>query len=84
MTTREELLARISIDPQVCFGKPCIRGHRIWVSQILDLLAGGASIEEILADYPSLEEADVRACLAYGAEMARERYIELAAEASRR
>lgn len=80
--TREELLARISVDPQVCFGKPCIRGHRIWVSLILDLLAGGASIEEILDDYPSLEEADVRACLAYGAEMARERYIELAAEAS--
>lgn len=68
MTTRE-LLARISIDPQVCFGKPCIRGHRIWVSLILDLLAGGASIEEILADYPSLKAADVRACLAYGAEM---------------
>lgn len=80
--TRDELLARISVDPQVCFGKPCIRGHRIWVSLILDLLAGGASIEEILDDYPSLEEADVRACLAYGAEMARDRYIELAAEAS--
>ena len=71
MTTREELLAHITIDPHVCFGKPCIRGHRIWVSLILDLLAGGASIEEILADYPSLEAPDVRACIAYGAEMAR-------------
>jgi len=74
--TRNELLARISIDPEICFGKPCIRGHRIWVSLILDRLAGGASVSEILADYPGLEEADVLACIAYGAEMARERYFE--------
>ena len=72
--TREELLARISVDPDVCFGKPCIRGHRIWVSLILDLLASGMSIPEILEDY-HIEEADVRACIAYGAEMARERYV---------
>jgi len=69
--TREELLSRISVDPNVCFGKPCIRGHRIWVSFILDLLAGGMSIEEILEDYPGIEAADVYACIAYGAEMAR-------------
>lgn len=68
----EELLARITIDPQVCFGKPCIRGHRLWVSLILDLLADGMTIGEILAEYPGLEEADVRACIAYGAEMAEE------------
>jgi len=78
---REELLARLSIDPQVCFGKPCIRGHRIWVSLILDLLAGGLSIKEILEEYPGLEEADVLACLAYAAEMTRERYVDLPAEA---
>jgi uncharacterized protein (DUF433 family) len=72
--TQEELLARISVDPQICFGKPCIRGHRIWVSLILDLLASGMSIPEILDDY-QIEEADVRACLAYGSEMARERYV---------
>lgn len=72
--TREELLARISVDPNVCFGKPCIRGHRIWVSLILDLLASGMSIPEILEEY-HIEEADVRACIAYGAEMARERYV---------
>ena len=41
MATREELLNRISINPNICFGKSCIRGHRIWVSLILDLLAGG-------------------------------------------
>jgi uncharacterized protein (DUF433 family) len=75
--TREELLSRITIDPKVCFGKPCIRGHRIWVSLILDLLASGMSSEEILSDYPGLDEADVRACIAYGAEMARERYVEV-------
>jgi uncharacterized protein (DUF433 family) len=75
--TREELLSRITIDPKVCFGKPCIRGHRIWVSLILDLLASGMSSEEILGDYPGLDEADVRACIAYGAEMARERYVEV-------
>lgn len=75
--TREELLARISIDPAVCFGKPCIRGHRIWVSLVLDLLAGGQSVPEILDAYPGVEKADVLACIAYGAEMARERYVEL-------
>jgi uncharacterized protein (DUF433 family) len=75
--TREELLSRITIDPKVCFGKPCIRGHRIWVSLILDLLASGMSSDEILSDYPGLDEADVRACIAYGAEMARERYVEV-------
>ncbi|MCU0726580.1 MAG: DUF433 domain-containing protein [Planctomycetes bacterium] len=75
--TREELLQRISIDPQICFGKPCIRGHRIWVSLILDMLADGASPSEIIDDYPGLVEDDVRACIAYGAEMSRERYVEL-------
>lgn len=74
---RDQLLARISIDPNVCFGKPCIRGHRIWVSLILDLLAGGMSVEDVLREYPQLEEADVRACIAYGAEMARERYVDV-------
>ena len=74
---RDQLFARISIDPKVCVGKPCIRGHRIWVSLILDLLAGGMSVGDVLREYPQLEEADVRACIAYGAEMARERYIDV-------
>ncbi|HLB50170.1 MAG TPA: DUF433 domain-containing protein [Anaerolineales bacterium] len=63
------LLERISIDPNVCFGKPCIRGTRIWVSLVLDFLANGSSIEEILAEYPGLTTEDVRAAIAYGAEM---------------
>lgn len=60
------LLSRISIDPNICFGKPCIKGHRIWVSLILDLLAGGETIEEILEEYPSIERDDILACIAYG------------------
>jgi uncharacterized protein (DUF433 family) len=75
--TRDDLLARISINPDICFGKPCIRGHRIWVSFILDLLASGSTANEILEDYPQLEEADILACIAYGAEMSRERYVEI-------
>ena len=75
--TKEELLARISIDPKVCFGKPCIRGHRIWVSLILDLLAAGTTVEEILDQYPQLTREDVLACIAYGSEMSRERYVDI-------
>ena len=69
------LLDRISIDPNVCFGKPCIKGTRIWVSLILDFLASGMSEAEILEDYPSLKPEDLRAAIAYGAEVARERII---------
>jgi len=79
--TKMELLSRISIDPNICFGKPCIRGHRIWVSLILDFLASGMTTQEILEQYPGLEEADILACIAYGAEMARERYVEIPQEA---
>jgi len=58
-------LDRISIDPNVCFGKPCIRGTRIWVSLILDFLASGETAEQILAAYPQLTEDDIRATVAY-------------------
>jgi uncharacterized protein (DUF433 family) len=76
------LLERISIDPNVCFGKPCIRGTRIWVSLILDFLANGMATEEILAEYPQLAAEDIRAAIAYGAEMTRERYVEIPTEAA--
>lgn len=66
---------RISINPNVCFGKPCIRGTRIWVSLILDFLAAGESVETILASYPQLTADDVRAAIGYAAEVARERII---------
>jgi uncharacterized protein (DUF433 family) len=75
------LLERISINPNVCFGKPCIRGTRIWVSLILDFLANGMSMDELLAEYPQLTVEDIYAAIAYGAEMARERYVEIPTEA---
>ena len=75
MTNRQELLRRISIDPGVCFGKPCIRGTRIWVSLIVDNLAEGVSESELLAAYPQLQLDDVRAALTYAAEMTCERII---------
>lgn len=74
---RKELLKRISIDPKICFGKPCIRGTRIWVSLIVDNLAAGTSEKEILAAYPSLTKEDVAAALAYAAELTHDRYIPL-------
>ncbi|MCX6843527.1 MAG: DUF433 domain-containing protein [candidate division WOR-3 bacterium] len=73
------LLERISVDPDICFGKPCIRGHRIWVSLIQDMLAEGMSIAEIVKEYPGLEELDIRAAIAYGAEMSRNRYVSIGA-----
>ena len=56
---------RITINSGQCGGRPCIRGMRIRVKDVLDMLAGGATAEEILADYPDLEAEDIRACLAY-------------------
>lgn len=80
--TREDLLSRISIQPTVCFGKPCIRGTRIWVSLILDFLATGTTTSELLQEYPQLKEEDIRACLLYGAEAARGRYFDIPIEAA--
>jgi uncharacterized protein (DUF433 family) len=69
------LLERITIDPRICVGKPCIMGTRIWVSLVLDLLAGGTAEAELLAEYPQLTHEDVLAAIAYGAEIARERIV---------
>ncbi len=66
---------RISIDPKVCHGKPCIKGTRIMVWIIVSCLANGDTIEDILEAYPSLTREDVLAALAYAAEMAREKVI---------
>ena len=68
-----ELLARISIDPDVCGGRPCIKGTRLWVSLILDFLANGMTEAELLGEYPQLAHLDVMAAIAFGAEMSRER-----------
>jgi uncharacterized protein (DUF433 family) len=74
------LLERITIDPAVCGGKPCIRGTRIWVSLILDMLADGVTEQALLADYPYLTHEDVLAAIAYGAEAAREKVIPVPVE----
>jgi len=60
-------MERITINPEQCGGRPCIRGMRIRVLDVLDMLAGGATEIEILRDFPDLEAADIRACLAYAA-----------------
>lgn len=70
------LLGRIEINPRVCFGKPCVKGTRVWVSLILDFLTQGMTFEEILGNYPQLTREDILACLAYGAEMSRERWVD--------
>ncbi len=62
-----EIFPRVTIDPNICFGKPTIRGMRIRVSDILSLLAGGMNADGILADYPYLEPEDITAAIAYAA-----------------
>jgi uncharacterized protein (DUF433 family) len=76
------LLDRITIDPRVCFGKPCIKGTRIWVSLILDFLASGETENQILSAYPQLQPDDIRAALAYAAELARERIVPIPSTAA--
>ncbi|CAN5216584.1 hypothetical protein BH09BAC1_BH09BAC1_26230 [soil metagenome] len=66
---------RITIDADVCFGKPCIRGMRMPVASVLDYLASGMSIEEVLADFDFLEREDIYQALAFAAEAMQERYI---------
>lgn len=67
---------RISINPKVCHGKPCIKGTRIMVSIILDYLKAGDSTKKILKEYPTLKEEDIRAALAYAAWLAHEEDIQ--------
>ena len=64
----DDLLQRISIDPNICFGKPCIRGTRIWIELIIENVAAGASEQEILDAYPALTADDINAALMYAAE----------------
>lgn len=73
--TREQILQRISIDPAVCFGKPVIKGTRVWVSLILENLAEGTSGPDLLKEYPQLKHEDILAALAYGAAVSNERII---------
>ena len=75
LTVRGSNLHRITIDPNVRFGKPCIRGHRITVQEVLEWLSSGASQEQILADYPQLELEDFLAVYDYAVELAAGRKV---------
>ena len=76
----KSLLTRITIDPDVCHGKPCVRGLRYPVDMVLELLSSGMTPAEILADYPDLENDDVRAVLAYAARLVQTRRLQPAGE----
>ena len=71
-TSANRWRSRIAVDPAICHGKPCIRGTRIMVSIVLDYLKAGESIEAILAQYPTLDEEDIRAAIGYAAWLAHE------------
>ena len=73
----EGRLSRITVDPRVCGGQPCVRGIRIQVAVVLRHLAAGRTPEEIVAEYPELEVEDVRECLRYAAWLASGRRVEL-------
>ena len=72
----DTLLSRITIDPALCHGKPCVRGLRYPVETLLELLSSGMSTDEILADYEDLERDDLLAVLAFAARLARTRRLQ--------
>ena len=72
----DPLLSRITIDPAICHGKPCIRGLRYPVETLLELLSSGMTIDEILADYEDLERDDLFAALAFATRLARTRRLQ--------
>jgi uncharacterized protein (DUF433 family) len=73
--SERELLSRITRDPDICHGKPVIRGLRYPVSTLLELLASGMTTEEILQDYPDLEMDDLRAALLYAARLSEVKHV---------
>ena len=77
----EDLLSRITIDPNICHGKPCITGTRIQVAQVLDLAAAGKSFREIIGNYfPDLTEDDIRACLEFARDLVQNEDIHVVEE----
>ena len=74
----ENLLKRITVDPQICHGKPCVRGLRYPVETILEYLAGGDSTEDLLAEFPDLEREDILACHEFSRRMLVARSVHLA------
>lgn len=77
METRHAQYQRITINPDVCFGKPCIRGMRFPVTTLLSYLSSGMTVPELIRDFPFLEEEDIRQALGFSASMMDERYIPL-------
>ncbi len=75
----DDLLSRITLDPAVCHGKPCIRGLRYPVQTLLELLSSGMTFDDVLADYEDLERDDLRAALAYAARLTQSRRLDPAA-----
>ena len=73
----ENLLSRITVDPAICHGKPCVRGLRYPVETILEYLAGGDSIENLLAEFPDLEREDILACHEYSRKILAARSLHL-------
>lgn len=76
LPTMDELLSRITIDPDICHGKPCIRGLRYPVEIMLELLTSGMSLDDILADYDDLERDDLYAVLAYATRLSQVKRIQ--------
>jgi uncharacterized protein (DUF433 family) len=74
----ENLLSRITVDPEICHGKPCVRGLRYPVETILEYLAGGDSVEDLLAEFPDLERDDVLACHEFSRQMLAAKSVHLA------
>jgi uncharacterized protein (DUF433 family) len=74
----ENLLSRITVDPEVCHGKPCVRGLRYPVESLLEYLAGGDSLEDLLREFPDLEREDILACHEFSRRMRTARSIHLA------
>ena len=73
----EELLQRITVNPEICHGKPCVRGLRYPVPMLLELLSSGMTVDEVLADYEDLEREDLLAALAYGARLSDSKRVAL-------
>ena len=82
--SNSELLSRITVDPEICHGKPCVRGLRYPVEFLLELLSGDMTLEEILADYPDLEADDLKAACAYGSNLSAWRTHDTVSERAKR
>jgi uncharacterized protein (DUF433 family) len=76
--SNDNLFSRITVDPEICHGKPCVRGLRYPVETILEYLAGGDSAEDLLAEFPDLEREDILACLEFSRRMLAARSVHLA------